>query len=249
MDVAAVGDGAAQVFGNQLDGLFGTGVGQRGSAGGDVRFNRVGERVHTGGSGQGRGHTHHQDGVVDGDARGDAPVDDGHFHFAGAVGDDAETGDFGGRTRGGVHGEVGGHGFGGLVHAFVIVDLAAVGNDEADALTAVMGRTAADGDEAVAFFFLVQFDAGGDIEVGGVRNRLIIDGVFHRRFVEDIRNLFQDAGVDDTFVRDKQRLRGIQINDTLGDSFCGAYTNKRNVGNKEAVNFFNNSHCGILHCL
>ena len=116
------------------------------------------------------------------------------------------------------------------------MDLAAVGNDEADALTAVMGRTAADGDEAVAFFFLVQFDAGGDIEVGGVRNRLIIDGVFHRRFVEDIRNLFQDAGVDDTFVRDKQRLRGIQITIRSG-ILCGAYTNKRNVGNKEAVNF------------
>ena len=45
------------------------------------------DSVHTGGGGQGRGHTHHQDGVVDGDARGDAPVDDGHFHFAGAVGD------------------------------------------------------------------------------------------------------------------------------------------------------------------
>ena len=209
----------------------------------------MGERVHAGGGGQGRGHADHQDGVVDGDARRDAPVDDGHFHFADAVGDNTEPGDFGGGARSGVYGKVGGHGLGGLVHAFVVVDFAAVGNDEADALTAVMGRTAADGDEAVAFFFAVQFGAGFDIDVGGVRNRLIIDGVFHCRFVEDIRNLFQNAGVDDTFVRDKQRLRGVQINDTFRDSFCSAYTNKRNVRNKEAVNFFNNSHCGILHCL
>ena len=88
-----------------------------------------------------------------------------------------------------------------------------------------------------SFFFLVQFDAGGDIEVGGVRNRLIIDGVFHRRFVEDIRNLFQDAGVDDTFVRDKQRLRGIQINDTLGDTFAAPTPISVTLGIKKPSTF------------
>ena len=129
------------------------------------------------------------------------------------------------------------------------MDSAAVGDDQPDALAAVVRGAAADGDEAVAFFFFIQFHAGGDVDVGGVRNGFVVDGVFHRRIVENIRDLLQDAGMNDTLVGDKKRLRGVQVDDAFRNGFGGAYTDERNVGNKEAVDFFNNSHCGILHCL
>ena len=47
-------------------------------------------------------HAEHKHGVVDGDERGAAGVDDGHLDVAGGVGDDGEAGHLGGGSGGGV---------------------------------------------------------------------------------------------------------------------------------------------------
>ena len=66
---------------------------------------------------------------------------------------DAETGHLRSGTSGGVDGQVGRHGLGGFIHALEVMDLAAVGNNQTNTFTAVMGGTAAQGDQGVTAFF------------------------------------------------------------------------------------------------
>ena len=98
-----------------------------------------------------------------------APVDDRHFDVGVGVGDDAETGHLRGGAGGGVDGEEGGHRLVGLVDPFEVADVAAVADDHADPLAAVVGAAAAEGDDAVALVLLVDLDAGMDVGVGRVR--------------------------------------------------------------------------------
>jgi len=202
----------------------------------------VGQGIHTGGGGQARRHADHEDRVVDGDARGDAPVGDGHLHVAGGVGDDGEAGHFRAGAGGGVDGEVGHQRLGGLVDAFVVVDLAAVGHDEANALAAVVGRAAAQGDEAVAAVFLVDLHAVVDVFVRGIGHGLVIEDVGHVRGVEQVRDLFADAHGHDTLVGDEQGLAAAQGADLFGNLLGSADADQGDAGDEKAVDHFLNRH-------
>ena len=242
LDVLAVGHGRTQVLGNQLDGLLGGRVGHGVGDGGHVGLDRVGEGVHTGGRGQCRRHADHQKRIVHGDARGHAPVDDGHLHVAGGVGDDAEAGHFRSGTGGGVHGQVRRHRLGGLVHALVIMNLAAVGDHQAHALAAVVGGAAAQGDEAVALLFLVDVDAVMHVLVGGVGDGLVIDHVFHLGGVEQVGDLLGDAGAGDALVGDDQRLGTAEGLDLLRDLLGCADADEGDTGNEIAVDLLSDCH-------
>ena len=58
---------------------------------------------------------------------GDVTVDDGHFRVPDFVGNDAETGHFTRRAGGGIDRDQRHLWLGGLIHAFVITDVPAVG--------------------------------------------------------------------------------------------------------------------------
>ncbi len=75
----------------------------------------------------------------------------------------------------------GGIGLVDLVDPFVVADVAAVADDHADPLAAVMGAAAAEGDDAVALVVLVNLDAGMDVRVGRVRLGAVEDDRLERR--------------------------------------------------------------------
>ena len=231
--VLAVGNGAAQITVDVFNGLFGAGVGHGSSGSGNIGFHGVGQGVHTGGGGQRRRHAHHEDGVVDGDAGSAAPVDDGHLNLAGNVGDDAETGHFRSGTGGGVHGNIGREGLGGLVHAFVVLNLAAVADEEADALAAVMGAAAAEGDEAVAVVFLVHFSSVVNVLIRGVRNGTVEYNIGDAAGIQNIGDLLQNTAGNDTLVRYYKRMLGAKALQAIGNFLTAVGTNKSNSRNKE----------------
>ena len=186
LHIVAVGHGLGQVVNDLVNGLDGSRVGQGVGGSGDIGLDRVGQRVHTGGCGQGGRHADHQLRVIDGDGGGDSPVHDAHLDFTGGVGDDAEPGDLGGGAGGGVHGHQGGQGLVGLVHALIIGDLAAVGRDQTDALGAVVGGAAAQGQDTVTFVFMVELLTLDHVGVLGVRLRLAKDGGLHPGVGQDL---------------------------------------------------------------
>ena len=63
----------------------------------------------------------------------------------------------------------------GLVDAFVVADVSAAGDDEANALTAVVRTAAAQRDDAVALILQIGLHAITDINVGWVRFRPVVD--------------------------------------------------------------------------
>ncbi|MNY24593.1 hypothetical protein D3C86_1583230 [compost metagenome] len=137
--VVTLGNGSAQVGRDQLHRLDCTGIGDRRCRRRHVGFDRVGQRVHTGGRGQALGHACHQRRIVDRQQWGDVTVDDGHFHVPHFVGNDAETGHFTRRAGGGIDRDQRHLWLGGLIHAFVITDVPAVGGAQGNALGTVMG--------------------------------------------------------------------------------------------------------------
>ena len=226
--IVAVGHGAAQEAVDVFDGLFGAGVGHGSGGNGNIGFHGVGQGVHAGGGGEAGGHAHHEVGVVDGDAGGAAPVHDSHLHLAGSVGDDAEAGHFRSGAGSGVHGNVGREGILGLVHAFVVVDLAAVGNEEADALAAVVGAAAAEGEEAVATLFLIDGKGFFHVLIGGIRNGLVVDGVLDVSGVKDIGDGLQNTAGNDALVSNDEGIFSVAAGKTVGDLLAAARANERN---------------------
>jgi hypothetical protein len=79
-----------------------------------------------------------------------------------------EAGHLGGGAGGGVDGQEGGHRLGGLVDPLEVADVAAVADHHADALAAVMGAAAAQGNDAVALVVIVDLHAVMDVLVGRV---------------------------------------------------------------------------------
>src|SRR6185369_15917676 len=167
--IVSVSHGRSQPFGYQLDRLDGAGVGDRGGNGGNVRLDRVGQRVHAGGGSQRGGHGHHQERIVDRNVGGAAPVDDGHLHMGVGVGGDAEAGHFACRAGGGVDGQERRHRFGGLVYPFEVANVAAVADHEAHPLAAVMGAAAPQRHDPVTLVVLIHLNSGMYVLVGGVR--------------------------------------------------------------------------------
>ncbi|KAF5032731.1 hypothetical protein DSECCO2_614140 [anaerobic digester metagenome] len=122
------------------------------------------------------------------------------------------------------------------------MNLAAVGHDQADALAAVMGGAAAQGDQGVAFFLLVNIDAVMDVFVRGVRDGFVVYFVLHSGSVQQVGDLLGQTATGDTLIGDDQRLAAAQGLDLLGNLLGSANTDQSNAGNEETVNHFLNSH-------
>ena len=170
----------------------------------------MGQGVHAGGGGQCRRHADHQQRIVDGDVRGAAPVDDGHLHVGVGVGDDAEAGHFGGGAGGGVDGQKRRHRLGGLVDAFEVADVAAVGDHHADALAAVMGAAAAQGDDAVALVVLIDLDAVMDVVVGRVRLCAVEDDSLEAGCFDVALDRVGNAHLGQSGIGDDQQVGGAE---------------------------------------
>ncbi len=197
----------------------------------------MGQGVHTGGGGQRRGHALHQHRVVNGHVGRAAPVHDGHLHLAAGVGDDAEARHFRRRAGGGVDGHIGRKAFVGFVHAFIVLNLAAVGNDEAHALAAVVRAAAAQGDQAVALFLAVHFRGFFHVAIRGVGHGFVVYGIGHARLIQNIRDLLQNAGRHNTLVGNDERFGPAQLLHAHGDFTGSADAHERCTGNKEGKHF------------
>ena len=176
---------------------------------GDVCLDGVRQSVHARGGREARGHSLHEDGVVDCDLRCDAPVEDGHLDLAACVRDDAETRDLGGRASRCVDGHQRDHLVLGDVDAFVVVNLTAVGRNEADGLRAVVRRTAAERDDAVAFVFFESRYASHDVLVCRVRFSAAEDVRRQAFILENLLDLVSHAGLCEESVRDDHRMRAV----------------------------------------
>ena len=224
--VLRLAHGGGQVAGDQLDRLDGAGVGERRGCGRDIGFDGVRQRVHAGGSRQRGRHAFHHAGVVHRQEGRNVLVDDGHFHVACLVGDDGEARHLRGGAGRGVDRQQRQLRLGGLVHAFVVLDFAAVGGNQRDALGAVMRGTAAKRHDQIGLCCLERFESGvyvahgrvglGAIEHGGrnaLRRQLVGHGVGHTdlaqtrvgddqglakaHFADDLQRFVERAGAND----------------------------------------------------
>lgn len=232
--VVAVGHCLWQIFVDHFDGLEGGCVGQRVGIGRHVGFDGVGHGVHTGGCGEGWWHAFHELWVVDCDFWRDAPVDDGHLDVAAGIGDDAETGDLRCGTGCGVDGEHWHEVFGGFVNAFVIVDAAAVGSNEGNAFGAVVGGTAAEGDDGVAGVVVEEINTGFDVFVGWVWFCTIEHHGVHAGFFEDADDAICHAGAGEEFVGNDHCGRYVEAFHEIANFVDGAFT-KNVTGRQEII--------------
>ena len=244
--VLAVGHGLAQVLGNQTDGLFRAGVRHRRGVGGNVRFDGVRQGVHTRGCGQGRRHTDHKDRVIDRDVGSQEPVHNGHLHMAFLIGDHAEARQFRSGARRRVDGDVVRQHVVDLIHAFILINRAAVGKQDAYALAAVVRGAAADGNQAVAAVGLILGDAFGHVFIGGIRHGLVIDAVRDVVAVQNVRNDLEDPRVHDALVGDDQRLGDMVGVDIMRDTVARAHADQGNARNKKTVHLARNRHVQSL---
>ena len=213
-----------------VDGLDGGCVGEGVGVGGDIGFHRVGQCVHAGGGGEGGGHAHHELRVVDGDGRGDPPVHDAHLHLPCGVGDDAEPGDLRGGAGGGVHGHQGGQGLVGLVHAFIVGDLAAVGGHQANALGAVVGGAAAQGEDAVAAVVVIELLPFHHVGVLGVGFGLAEDGGVYPSVLQDLLDAGRHGVAGQELVGDDHGLAAAQALHQLAGLHHGAFAEHVSAG-------------------
>ena len=181
----------------------------------------MGQSIHTGGGGETSRLGQHQLGIVDRHQRGNVLVDDGHFHVARFVGDDAEAGHLGGGTGGGVDGDKRQLRFGGAIHPLVILDAATVGGDQRDALGAVVGRAATQRDDAVAAVGLDHGQTRFDVVGGGVGFGLIENNAFNAMFSQQGGELGDHADLVENFVGDDQRL-AVAVTLDIGGSLLQA---------------------------
>ena len=164
-----------------------------------------------------------------GQAVGGCPPRAAYLHMAFLVGDHAEARQLGSRARRGVDGDVVRQHVVDLVHAFVLVDRPAVGQQDADALAAVVRGTAADGDEPVAAVGLVLGHAFGHVLVGRVRHGLVVDAVRNVVAVQNVRDDLEDAGLHDALVGDDQRLGDMVGMYIVRDAVAGADADQGNA--------------------
>jgi len=122
------------------------------------------------------------------------------------VGDDAETGHFGGGAGGGVDGQERRHRLGGLVDPFEVADVAAVADHQADALGAVVGAAAAEGDNTVALVVLVHLHAVMDVLVGRVRLGTVEDDRLQAGSFQLTLDLIGNAHLGEAGIGNDQQL-------------------------------------------
>ena len=185
LHIVPVGHSLGQIVDNLINGLDGCRVGEGICVGGDISLDRMGQRVHSRGRSQGGGHPHHQLRVIDGNGGRHSPVHNAHFYLPGRVGDDAEAGNLRSSSRGRVHRHQGRQGLMGLIHALIVGNLAAVASHQANALGAVMGGAAAQGEDTVTSILMVEGLPLHHVGVLGVGLCLAKHGGIHASLLQD----------------------------------------------------------------
>ncbi len=108
--------------------------------------------------------------------RSQTPVNNGQFHVSISVGNDGEAGQFACCTSRGVDRKKRRNRLGELVQPFVIADIATIGNHRGDAFGRIVGAAAAEGDDAVGLYVLVDLYAIENVLVGRVRLGAVKNG-------------------------------------------------------------------------
>jgi len=88
-----------------------------------------------------------------------------------------------------------------FIDALIVPNVAAIGGNDADPLAAIVGATAADGDDQVALFVLKYLEAIVNIGIGrvghgSVKNHAINAGVL----LDQVNDLLGNAGLGNPFV-------------------------------------------------
>ena len=124
--------------------------------------------------------------------------------------------------------------------------MAAVGGDDADALTAVVGAAAAQRDDQVAAVGFVHFITFVHIFIGGIGLGAVID---HRHHIalgpDNPGNPISDAGVGDALVRTDKRFGAAEHFDLVADLLVCAHTHQGNGGDEKSKYLFLYCH-GVL---
>ena len=200
--VRIVSNSFAEVLADELDCLKVKAVGELPGSRGGVAFDRVGQRVHTGGSGQALRHRGHHIRVDNRDVRDIVGVDADEFSLSLHVGDDIVDGGLGAcaagrRDRDREDGAVLRRSNalkGADIRKFRVVD------DNADAFAGVHGGAAADGDHEISAGLFVSGNAVLDVLDRRVRLDIGIQGVRNAVLLEKIRDLCGDAELDEVRV-------------------------------------------------
>ena len=193
---------AAQVGGDQADGLQVEHVGDGAVALGDVALDGVGQGVHAGGGGQALGHAAHHVGIDHGDLGDVVGVHADELALLLHVGDDVVDGDLRGGAGGGGHGD-GEHGVllggGHALQRAHVLELGVV-DDDADGLRGVHGGAAADGDDAVRAALLEGRHAALHVFDGGVGLDVAVDLIGEAGLVQQVGDLLGHIELDQVGV-------------------------------------------------
>ena len=207
----------------------------------------MGQGIHARRCCQGRGHPHHQKGVINGHIWGDAPVHDGHFDLAARVGDDTKAGHFTSRAGCCVYSDKRRHSIFRLVDSFVVADMATIGGNDPDALSAVVGTATTEGNNEVAVLGLVNLKAFVNIVVCGVWLGAVVYNWINIAFGLDHRcNLIRDASVRNSLVSANKGSRTAEYFDLVTNLFVCPHTHQGDGGDVESKYLFLNGHVILL---
>ena len=127
------------------------------------------------------------------------------------------------------------------------MDLAAVGNEEAHALAAVVRAAAAKGEEAVASLFLIHGEGLFHVLVRGVRHSAVVHFVLHIGFIEDIGDALQDTAGHDALIGNDEGVLGIAAGESVRNLLAAARADKRNRGDVERSDLTNMQVLDVAH--
>jgi len=246
--------GAAQMRGDEADGLEMEHVAHLPGTLGDEALDGVGQSVHAGRGGEAPRHGGHHLRVDDRDLGDVVRVDADEFALLLHVGDDVVDRDLGRGSGGGGHG----NGEGGVVlrvgdalEAHHVGELGVL-DDDADRLRGVHGRAAADGDDAVGPGGLERAHTGLDVFNGGVGLDVGVELVGDLRPVQHVQHLLGDAELHEIGVgADKGffTAAGSQLMRDLGDR-AGAVVRdgveNNAIGHSNLSFAYMTTGCGIL---
>ena len=176
--IVAVFIGFDKVFKHKFDRDAGVFLGAAGICAADIRFDRVGQGVHTRGGGDGFGQVIGKSGVQNRIVRDQVQIVHQIFVARFGVGDDRRNGDFAAGARRGGDRKQGRDVLFDLQQPFHLGKGAlGVGNLRAAAFGAVHRGTAADGDQAVAAVLRIKLVRGGNVVHSGIGHRFAVDRV------------------------------------------------------------------------
>ena len=150
-------------------------------------------------------------GVEDGGTERGLAVAAGHFQVALLVGDQRVGLGLAAGAGGGGHGDGRQHRLGGLAEAAVVGHLAAVGQDEVDALGTVHRAAAADADDQVDAQRPREDDAGLHVPVSRVRFDVVEDEDLQARLADRLDGALRVAGGFEAGIGDQEDARLAQL--------------------------------------